>query len=35
MEDYNNFNEIYLKYFSDKSKPARSCVAIKAIPYEN
>lgn len=30
MEDFAAFNEIYAKYFS--SKPARSCVAVKALP---
>lgn len=30
MEDFQKFNEVYSKYFV--SKPARSCVAVKAIP---
>lgn len=30
MGDFAAFNEIYAKYFT--SKPARSCVAVKALP---
>ena len=30
MEDFAAFNEIYAKYFT--GKPARSCVAVKALP---
>ena len=30
MEDFAAFNEVYAKYFT--SKPARSCVAEKALP---
>ena len=30
MSDFTQFNVIYAKYFSDK--PARSCVAVKALP---
>ena len=30
MSDFANFNEVYSKYFT--SKPARSCVAVKALP---
>ena len=30
MEDFAAFNEVYAKYFT--SKPARSCVAVKALP---
>lgn len=30
MDDFNAFNEVYAKYFI--SKPARSCVAVKALP---
>jgi enamine deaminase RidA (YjgF/YER057c/UK114 family) len=30
MNDFQGFNEIYAKYFV--SKPARSCVAVKALP---
>ncbi len=30
MEDFAQFNSIYEKYFI--SKPARSCVAVKALP---
>ncbi|MCC8068963.1 MAG: RidA family protein [Ruminococcus sp.] len=30
MNDFAKFNEIYGKYFT--SKPARSCVAVKALP---
>lgn len=31
MGDFAAFNEVYSKYFSDH-KPARSCVAVKALP---
>ncbi len=30
MSDFAVFNEIYAKYFTEK--PARSCVAVKALP---
>ena len=30
MGDFAAFNEIYAKYFT--GKPARSCVAVKALP---
>ncbi len=30
MADFAVFNEVYAKYFT--SKPARSCVAVKALP---
>ena len=30
MEDFAAFNEVYAKYFT--GKPARSCVAAKALP---
>ena len=30
MNDFGAFNEVYAKYFT--SKPARSCVAVKALP---
>lgn len=30
MGDFTAFNEVYAKYFI--SKPARSCVAVKALP---
>lgn len=30
MDDFQVFNEVYAKYFV--SRPARSCVAVKAIP---
>ena len=30
MGDFGTFNEVYAKYFT--SKPARSCVAVKALP---
>ncbi len=30
MEDFGEFNRIYEQYFC--SKPARSCVAVKALP---
>ena len=30
MGDFAAFNEVYAKYF--KSKPARSCVAVKTLP---
>ena len=32
MADFAKFNEVYAKYFSADPKPARSCVAVKAIP---
>lgn len=30
MDDFSAFNAIYAKYFT--SKPARSCIAVKALP---
>ncbi len=30
MNDFATFNEVYGKYFTEK--PARSCVAVKALP---
>ncbi len=30
MGDFSAFNEVYAKYFTEK--PARSCVAVKALP---
>ncbi len=30
MSDFQGFNEVYAQYFT--SKPARSCVAVKALP---
>ena len=30
MGDFADFNEVYAKYFV--SKPARSCIAVKALP---
>ncbi len=30
MADFSAFNEVYGRYFSEK--PARSCVAVKALP---
>lgn len=30
MADFTQFNEVYARYFT--SKPARSCVAVKALP---
>lgn len=30
MGDFEAFNEVYAKYFT--SKPARSCIAVKALP---
>lgn len=30
IADFNAFNEVYAKYFTEK--PARSCVAVKALP---
>lgn len=30
MDDFAAFNEVYAKYFT--GKPARSCVAVKALP---
>ncbi len=32
MGDFASFNEVYAKYFVDK--PARSCVAVKALPKD-
>lgn len=32
MGDFAKFNEVYAKYFNGSIKPARSCVAVKAIP---
>ena len=32
MGDFAKFNEVYAKYFNAGIKPARSCVAVKAIP---
>lgn len=32
MSDFTAFNEVYAKYFV--SKPARSCVAVKALPKD-
>ena len=32
MQDFADFNEIYSKYFVGDSKPARSCVAVAALP---
>lgn len=30
MADFSEFNEVYAQYFTEK--PARSCVAVKALP---
>lgn len=30
MQDFAEFNEVYVSYFT--GKPARSCVAVKALP---
>ena len=30
MSDFAAFNEVYAQYFT--SKPARSCVAVRALP---
>ena len=30
MDDFAAFNQVYAQYFT--SKPARSCVAVKALP---
>ncbi len=30
MDDFPYFNEVYVKYFTEK--PARSCVAVKTLP---
>lgn len=30
MADFAEFNEVYARYFT--SKPARSCIAVKALP---
>jgi 2-iminobutanoate/2-iminopropanoate deaminase len=35
MNDFLAVNEVYLKYFTEDSKPARSCVAIKDFPHKN
>ena len=32
MEDYATFNEHYSAAFGSKHRPARSCVAVKALP---
>ena len=32
MKDFATFNEVYAKYFTEK--PARSCVAVKALPKD-
>lgn len=32
MDDFSVFNEIYAKYFTNR--PARSCVAVKALPKD-
>lgn len=32
MSDFAAFNEVYAKYFT--GKPARSCVAVKALPKD-
>ena len=32
MKDFAEFNSVYEKYFTDKDKPARSCVAVKELP---
>ncbi len=32
MGDFAAFNEVYAKYFTEK--PARSCVAVKALPKD-
>ena len=32
MNDFAAFNSVYEKYFTEKEKPARSCVAVKALP---
>lgn len=32
MGDFGTFNEVYTQYFT--SKPARSCVAVKALPKD-
>ena len=32
MNDFSAFNEIYAKYFT--GKPARSCVAVMALPKD-
>ena len=32
MGDFASFNEVYAKYFV--GKPARSCVAVKALPKD-
>ena len=32
MADFAAFNEVYSSYFTSDPKPARSCVAVKALP---
>jgi len=32
MADFAAFNEVYTKYFTSDPKPARSCIAAKALP---
>ena len=34
MSDYAAFNDVYLKYFpDDATRPARVCIAVKALPF--
>ena len=34
MSDYSAFNDVYLKYFNDDAtRPARVCIAVKALPF--
>ena len=32
MADFDAFNKVYTKYFSAETKPARSTVAVRALP---
>lgn len=32
MNDFAKVNKIYEKYFDEKNKPARVCVAVKELP---
>lgn len=32
MNDYAEFNKIYASYFKEGSYPARSCIAVAALP---
>ena len=32
MGDYGGFNEVYNRYFDDKTGPARTTVAVRQLP---